>query len=78
MPAPTSLSAKKLRTWLRSNSVEKWPATEAMMCPIVKLAKCILTKCSNINSSTTKVLKVVKMKSNLPEWNWLKIACQWR
>ena len=28
--------------------MEKWPATEAMMCPIVKLAKNLLTKCSNI------------------------------
>lgn len=28
--------------------------------------------------STTKVLKVVKMKSHLPEWNWSKMACQWR
>ena len=28
--------------------MEKWPATEAMMCPIVKLAKNLFTKFSNI------------------------------
>ena len=27
-------------------------------------------------SSTPQVLKVVKMKSHLPEWNWSKMACQ--
>ena len=36
-PAPTSLSAKKLRTCSISNWVEKWLATEAMMWPMVKL-----------------------------------------
>ena len=46
-PAPTSLSAKNAWTWSKSNWVEKWEATEAMMWPIVKLPE---WNCSKIFS----------------------------